>query len=368
MATTKDYHLDKYTFPYGWFMIAEASELDSIKPLSVRSFGQDFALYSGSASGKVVLLDAYFSHMKTKLAAHIDTSYLVRDNVGTNIEGENIRCQYHEGRFGPDGKCNEISYHNGSIPTAAFVKLWTVRESLGAIKIWHDPEGGEAQWEHPQLEEWNDPAWVRPTYDHLGDLSQHPQEIVDNIADYGHFEPIHGFKNEKFEIKFNGFKATQRQCGPHRTLVGENGVSPILVTITSYHDPAVLISYMTGMYESIILLFHTPVDDGSITVWHSLLVKSPPDKSIVDATDILIGKQFQQAALTALLQDFEVWKTKQACTFGFFISSDGPFLKERTWYKQFYNSHSKRQEYWDQCEGFYVPRGAAPFTSVGDDA
>ena len=49
-------------------MIADAEELNTHKPLAVRFFGKDFALYRGRATGKVVLLDAYCPHMKTHLS------------------------------------------------------------------------------------------------------------------------------------------------------------------------------------------------------------------------------------------------------------------------------------------------------------
>jgi len=199
MATTKDYRIGEFTFPRGWFMIAEASELDTHRPLAVRFFGKDFALYRGRATGKVVLLDAYCPHMKTHLAAPNKTSYVIQDGMGTNVEGDGIRCPYHAWRFGPDGKCDDIPYHKGEIPAAACVKSWTVVESLGAVFVWHDPEGGEPEWDPPSLPQWEDPAWVRPKWDHLGVLQQHGQEIVDNICDYGHLSPIHGSTVARFE-------------------------------------------------------------------------------------------------------------------------------------------------------------------------
>ena len=122
MAKTKDYRLGEFTYPRGWFMIAEDKELDTHKPLAVRFFGQDFALYRGMASGKVVLLDAYCPHMQTHLGAHNTTSYVVLDNNGTNIVGDDIVCPYHGWKFGADGVCKEIPYHDGPIPAAARVK------------------------------------------------------------------------------------------------------------------------------------------------------------------------------------------------------------------------------------------------------
>jgi 3-ketosteroid 9alpha-monooxygenase subunit A len=36
----------------------------------------------------------------------------------------------------------------------------------------------------------------------------------------------------------------------------------------------------------------------------------------------------------------------------------------RIWYKQFYNPRAQKQEFLDQCEGTYVPRGAVPYTQT----
>jgi 3-ketosteroid 9alpha-monooxygenase subunit A len=362
MATTQDYRLGEFTYPRGWFMLAEASELDQHRPLAVRFFGKDFALYRGRTSGKVVLLDAYCPHMKTHLAAPNRTSYVIQDGAGTNIEGDGIRCPYHAWRFGPDGKCDDIPYHQGPIPAAAQVKSWHVVESLGAVFVWHDPEGGEPEWDHPSLPQWDDAAWIRPKWDHLGVLNQHPQELVDNICDYGHLSPIHGSTVERFENEFIGHTATQRQCGGHRTLVSADGVSASLHTLTTYHGPGVLISDLTGIYEAVMLITHTPVDDGTVKVWHSLVVKSPSQSAVATKADQVAAGHYQEMALTAFAQDIEVWNFKAPCINGLYLPSDGAFMKARIWYRQFYNPRAKRQEFLDQCEGVYVPRGVKPYT------
>jgi 3-ketosteroid 9alpha-monooxygenase subunit A len=363
MATTKDYRLGEFTFPRGWFMIADAEELDTHRPLAVRFFGKDFALYRGRATGKVVLLDAYCPHMKTHLAAPNKTSYVIQDGMGTNVEGDGIRCPYHAWRFGPDGKCDDIPYHKGEIPAAACVKSWTVVESLGAVFVWHDPEGGEPEWDHPSLPQWDDPAWVRPKWDHLGMLKQHGQEIVDNICDYGHLSPIHGSTVERFENEIKGHMAIQRQCGGHRTLVSADGVSADLHTITTYHGPGVLMSDADR---------HVRRRDADLQHpggrrHHQGLAR--PDGALAEQeqakatkTDAVEAAHFQEMALTAFVQDIEVWNHKAPCINGLFIPSDGAFVKARIWYKQFYNPRAKKQEFLDQAEGVYVPRGIPPYT------
>ena len=65
MATTQEYGLGIHQFPRGWFMIAEADEVQ-MKALPLRFFGRDFVIYRGE-SGKVFLMDAYCPHMGTHL-------------------------------------------------------------------------------------------------------------------------------------------------------------------------------------------------------------------------------------------------------------------------------------------------------------
>jgi 3-ketosteroid 9alpha-monooxygenase subunit A len=141
-----------------------------------------------------------------------------------------------------------------------------------------------------------------------------------------------------------------------------------LHTDTTYHGPGVLISYLTGMFETVLLIMHTPVDDGTLKVWHSLIVKSPSGNAETTTADLVMARQYQESSRLAFAQDFEVWTNKAPCLNGLFIPSDGPFMKARIWYKQFYNPRAKKQEFLDQCEGVYVPKGAVPYTQVPEAA
>ena len=358
MAKTKDYRLGEFTYPRGWFMIAEDKELDTHKPLAVRFFGQDFALYRGMASGKVVLLDAYCPHMQTHLGAHNTTSYVVLDNNGTNIVGDDIVCPYHGWKFGADGVCKEIPYHDGPIPAAARVKSWTVHESLGAIWIWHDPEGGAPQWAAPDFAEHSNPEWVNPVaYDDFGTIGVHPAEVIDNICDYGHFGPIHGAIVAGFDNEFNGHIAIQRQSGtPKRMIDPKTGVGPSFTTVAEYHGPGFLLTRLTGLSNTNMLICHTPVDDGSIRVWHACWTKPPLPAHLPQARTI--ANIFQERSRLSFQQDFEIWGNKAPNINGMYVPSDGPFLKARSWYKQFYNPIARQAEFLEGIEGEkFVPQG-----------
>ena len=339
MALAKDYKLGPAIFPRGWFIIAEAKELDD-GPKAVRFFAHDFALYRGE-SGRVVLLDAYCPHMGTHLAASKSPEIVQTDK---QIEGDSIRCPYHGWHFDADGQCDNIPYHDGPCPKSAALKSYPVREVMGCIMMWHDPEGGEPEYEPPVLAEWDDPQWVRWELDHLGQLAIHPQEILDNMADCAHLGPTHGAPCEYFENEFKDHVVIQRQGGFHHTY------GCYLSSFTWYTGPGILLSKQDfGGAITYELIANTPIEDGVCQVWHAALAKgesTPPSE-----TDIAAAKEVQAGALYAFSADFDVWKHKRPATTVMQLKSDGPFRTVRQWYKQFYDLKENAANYTADING-----------------
>ncbi len=342
MATTEEYGLGPFTFPRGWFMIADAAELtDTVLPL--RFFGQELALYRG-AEGQAILHSAICPHMGTNIARN-STSYVVIDG---QIEGDSIRCPYHGWRYGPDGICDEIPYHDGPIPGKAKLVNWRVEERYGCIWMWHDPEGGAPDYELPAIPEWEEQRWINWTIDHLGELDIHPQEVLDNMADAPHLGPIHGSTLKYFENEMRDHIVIQRQGGGHKTLAQDN---TLLETDTFYTGPGILLSRLTGFYDALMLITHTPIEDGTIKAWHALLVKSESENP--SAEEVEAARGFQASSLAAFNQDFDVWRAKAPIFQIMQIKSDGPFHKVREWYRQFYNPREESAERQAKVNGKY---------------
>ena len=83
MAKSAEYGVGKFTFPRGWFMVADAEKVTK-KPLNVRFFGKDMVLYRGE-SGKVHMVGAYCAHMRSHIGKN-STSNIVQK--GQHVEGE----------------------------------------------------------------------------------------------------------------------------------------------------------------------------------------------------------------------------------------------------------------------------------------
>lgn len=339
MAKAMDYSLGPHIFPRGWFVIAESRELDS-GPRAIRFFAQDFVLYRGE-SGTPILLDAYCSHMGTHLAAG-DSAHIARANQ--QIEGDSIRCPYHGWRYGPDGQCDDIPYHDRACPKSAALNAYRVQEVMGCIMMWYDPEGNPPLYEPPCLTEWDEPNWVRWQLDHLGELAVHPQEIIDNMADCQHLGPTHGAPCELFANEFQDHIYIQRQAGFH------SDYQCMLRTKTWYTGPGILLSkQLFGdvlMYE---LIAHTPVEDGSVKVWHAVLYRSPNPQP--NEQDRAFARQLQQGALDSFAADFDIWKNKRPAIHILQLPNDGPFANGRRWYKQFYDVIQNQPQYSQSING-----------------
>lgn len=346
MARTEEYNLGEYTFPRGWFMIAEAAEVNQ-KPHAIRYFGQDMVIYRGE-SGRVVVIDAYCPHMGAHFANNT-TSYVVTE--GKQIEGDSIRCPYHGWKFAPEGNCEEIPYSPAPIPTKACVKSWPVVERYGCVYMWHDPEGGEPDYDVPVLPEWEDSEWVHWKIDHLGELNCHPVEIVDNMTDKAHFQPIHGSAEaEYFENAFEDHVCRQDFLAGHKTLSEE-----ALKIYTWYTGPAILRSRMEGYHPAIIQITHTPIDDGRVKAWHALMVKCADATNPEEAE--ATAREYQKDSRLALMQDYEIWANKEPCTQHLKVIGDGPFGKLRTWYKQFYTSREEAVKFQARANGVVPTKG-----------
>ncbi len=322
MATSKDYKLGPATFPRGWFIVAEACELDA-GPRAIHYFGEDYVLYRG-ASGRVVMLEAYCRHMGAHLAS--ENAAIVRD--GKQLEGDGIRCPYHGWRYDPEGRVDDIPGMD-SCPDIPPLKSFPVREVMGCIMTWHDPEGAPPAFEPPYLKEWDDPRWVRWQLDHVGTLDIHCQEILDNMADASHLGPTHGAPCEEFENEFRDHIYIQRQGGFHQDYKAQ------LNTVTWYTGPGMLLSKQEfGPMLTFEMIANTPVDDGVSRVWHACL--SPAEGEEITEADIERARAIQANALQIFGSDFEIWKHKKPALRPMQMPVDGPFFKGRQWLSQFY--------------------------------
>jgi 3-ketosteroid 9alpha-monooxygenase subunit A len=356
MATSADYGLGEFAFPRGWFVVAESAQVVR-QPLNVHYFGQDMVLYRGE-SGRVVMLDAYCPHMGTHIGRSRNSATVLSGNY---LEGDSIRCPFHAWRFGPDGKCNHIPYHEGPIPTAARIRSWRVEERHGIVFCWHDAEGLEPDFGFPDFSEWDNPAWVRwPALDYLGDV-QHPIEVFDNMSDVRHIDHLHGGHCIAYENEYDGCTLHQRESMATTDFGDSSPYGNAITTLSGYVGPGVAFGHFVEINAKQLICV-TPIDDGTCRLWQACMMKSPTGE--VNETTRGYRDQLNASMLGGLQRDVEVWKHKRAAIQPMQLSSDGPFRQSRVWYSQFYNPRAQAAAIIKRVAGKHFAKGMPPFAEA----
>lgn len=334
-------------FPRGWFCVGTSSDIKQGETTGLQYFGKKYVAYRNKAD-EVVILDGICPHMGADLA------------VGGCIQEDGIVCPFHAWRFNQEGICDDIPYAK-VIPPRAKIDAHLVDEKNGLIFMWHDSEGGAPDYELPNQQAFDNPDWT--TWEFINkEIPTHPREIVDNIADKGHFGPVHGTRVQTFENEFTEHYAIQRMTfKPGRDLLTHDGGDAIQMseefaekmeslgrsdlemdedTITDshaqYHGPGYLLNQLKGNLNQVLLICHTPIRDGEVRVWAGSMVDLSDynhDPKLAELIETASG-----AAVYGILQDVFLWENKAKIDNPILCDGDGNINKAREWYQNFYTS------------------------------
>jgi len=305
-------------FARGWFVIAFSEELapGDVKPL--RYFGQDLVLFR-TESGEPKVLDAFCPH----LGAHL--------GFGGKVEGEDIKCPFHAWKFNGAGECTDVPYAK-KIPPKAKMECWPVRERNQMIFVWHDPEKGEPDWEIPVIDACADDGWTK--WDHsILEVKTHPEAIAENVADKAHFIPVHGTHITEFQNVYEGHVAQQINNGIAYPVGG--GEDSFKLTAT-YYGPAYQISEMQGILKSKLVNAHTPVDETRVDLRFGVMIEKQSSEKKTQA----FSDGYSTNLREGFLQDVRIWENKVFRSKPILADGDGPIMKLRKWYAQFYEPRS----------------------------
>lgn len=340
-------------FARGWHIIAFSQELALGDVKSLNYFNHEFVLFRGE-NGEAAVLDAYCPHLGAHLAG-----------TGSTVVGNTIRCPFHGWQYDKTGACTVIPYAK-KIPEKAksALKSWPIVEKSGFIALWYDLEGGEPNWQLPDIPEWNTEDWGDWRFNRQR-IKSHGREIIENIVDVGHFPSVHGGHALQFDNIFTAYSVSQEariktdlsapMIQPRNLDFDMNEFRSQQVGIeegdqwgiATYHGPSVMYFYTTSenetvAYKSWWLNFYTPINDEEVELTSGIIVTSLNDQPLPDEFNEL----YPTMASAAFGSDVEVWETKKYLANPILCDGDGPINKLRKWYNRFYLPRS--EEAWDE--------------------
>ncbi|MEO1271577.1 MAG: Rieske 2Fe-2S domain-containing protein [Myxococcota bacterium] len=308
-------------FARGWFLVAFSDELKAGDVQNMRYFGQELVLFR-TQEGVAHVLNAYCPH----LGAHLGKGKVI---------GDALECPFHAWRFDGTGQCVDIPYCE-RIPPKAQTRAWRTDEVNGMIFVWHDPQGNtEPEYTIPVLEEYTSGKWLPWVTSKLM-IRTHPKEIVENVVDKAHFSPVHNTEIEAFENEFIDHMAIQRAAG---VAYPQGGGKDNFKINATYYGPAYQLSKMEGVLSSRLVNAHTPIDENSLDLRFavSLKIMGNAEKTRTFA------QMYCDNLRNGFHEDIDIWENKLYRDTPVLCAGDGPIIKLRTWYQQFFQPSSTDQ-------------------------
>jgi len=164
------------SFVHGWYWALPSHELKRGQVKGLEFLGRQIALYRG-ASGSVYALDAYCPHM----GAHFKEG---------KVEGDSIRCGFHNWKFSSAGECVEIPCQKYQDRTSSIPRVGSFRvaEKYGFIWI---HTGAEAEDPIPYFSELGPDAEVEFLVGQRTYRPCRPEVVMLNAIDAHHFNAVH---------------------------------------------------------------------------------------------------------------------------------------------------------------------------------
>ena len=315
MTESRAPHRYPFAMPSGWFAVAETPDLAAGQARAAYYFDTHLVLWRDRA-GDAHVMDAFCPH----LGAHL--------GHGGTVEGCEIVCPFHGWKFDAEGSNTDIPYSERTNKRAQ-VRAYPVVERNGFVYTWYHPDGEAPTWEVEEVAEIGGGEFSGPKRtDHL--VQAGIQEMAENGVDSAHFRYVHDTATvpeiERYEVDGHRTVMQSSQKFPTPRGVVDGRID------SSADGPGVSIVRFSGIVDTLLVSASTPIDAGSTHTRFNFYVRNLGDA----ATNSSVGDAFAAEVDRQFIEDVPVWEHKAHLVRPALADNDGPFMKFRKWYAQFY--------------------------------
>jgi 3-ketosteroid 9alpha-monooxygenase subunit A len=313
-------HAEKCPFPIpmGWFFVDYAENIAAGEHRNITMLDQEWVLFR-TEGGKPGMSDPYCPH----LGAHL--------GHGGKVVGETIRCPFHHWGYSPQGWCTSIPYATNMPPITQrqpILRTLPLVERWGMIFAWYHPNGASPVWELPEIPELSEEGYLKPTR-RSWPVNTAIQELAENGVDYPHLKFLHGASIvPPGEFRTDG-PDSYVDIGNGYTVGHSRGPGLAIYRFQNSGVTATMISYTTPITREKSMM--------NMCFTHRAYAEGSKEAQI--ATHLvkhMIGEADGEDSAGFESVDMIVWDNKLYRQKPILCDGDGPILRYRQWFRQFY--------------------------------
>lgn len=319
--------------PYGWYFVAYSDELKVGDVRPAHYFGRDLVIFRGE-SGKAGVLDAYCPH----LGAHM--------GHGGRVEGDSVVCPFHEWKFDPEGFCTDIPYARVFPPRAKrepLAEAYPVTEANGVVWAWYHPQGVKPLFDVEIVPEFTEPGWA-PHVRREWRFASNPQEIGENGVDFAHFRYVHSMNDVPQGASRYEDHIRYSEVHGKRNVPKEDGTEVEIdaSVLTVQTGAGQKTTRMIGQNTLILQVLATPVEADDVEL-RFCFTHTPVEPGSIDEK-MIMGQIEGTCGQTGVEGDLPIWHHKIHRAKPFLCDGDGPILRYRKYFEQFYVSDTPEEQ------------------------
>jgi phenylpropionate dioxygenase-like ring-hydroxylating dioxygenase large terminal subunit len=237
-------------------------------------------------------------------------------------------CPFHGWKFDAEGTNTDIPYSD-RLNRRATIRTYPTVERNGMVMAWFHPDDKPPMWEVAEVAELTGGDFSGPLHTHYV-VAAGIQEMAENGVDSAHFRYVHNTASvpEIEAYVTDGHRAEMRSVQRFPT---PRGV--VDGRIESYADgPGIGRVWFKGIIDTLLLNSSTPIDAETTEVRFRFYVRKLGD----EATTSNVGRAFVDEVDRQFKEDTPIWEHKAHLVRPALADNDGPFMKFRKWYAQFY--------------------------------